>query len=86
MQGNIYRVGYVVPGFVGSLNFGTINAEAVAGPCTVKCSSELIGLQRVYLSTSSSATSGSSSLNVTPGTTVYGFAILGSDVARVKSG
>ena len=80
---NIYRVGSITVN--SAHNFGTINAEAVSGPCIVEYSSNLIGLQRVYLSTSSSATSGSSSLSVTPGTTVYGFAVLGSDVAAVKS-
>ena len=61
-------------------DFGTINAETLSGPCTVKYSSNLIGLQSVYLSALSEAHFGSSSLNVSPGTTVYGFVVLGSDV------
>ena len=68
-------------GYTGSPNFGTINAETVSGPCTVKYSTNRIGLQSVYLSTSPEATFGSSSLSVVPGKTVYGFAVLGSDVA-----
>ena len=78
-NGNIYRVGSATVN--SAYNFGTINAETVSGPCTVKYSTNLIGLQRVYLSTSSTATFGSELLNVTPGNTVYGFAVLGSDVA-----
>ena len=77
-NGNIYRVGSVTVN--SAYNFGTINAETVSGPCAVECSSDLIGLQSVYISTSSTATFGSKSLNVTPGNTVYGFAVLGSDV------
>lgn len=61
-------------------DFGAINAETLSGPCPVKYSSNLIGLQSVYLSTSSEAHFGSSSLNVNPGNTVYCFAVLGSDV------
>lgn len=83
-NGNIYRVGSVTVN--NEYDFGTIKAEAVSGPCTVEYSSNLIGLQRVYLNTSSSATSGSSKLNVTPGNTVYGFAVLGSDVATSEIG
>ena len=83
-NGNIYRVGSVTVN--NTYNFGTINAETVSGPCTVEYSSNLIGLQSVYISTSPEATFGSSSLNVTPGNTVYGFAVLGSDVWAVKSG
>ena len=82
-NGNIYRVGSITVN--SAYNFGTINAETVSGPCTVKCSSDLIGLQSVYLSASSEARFGSKSLNVTPGNTVYGFAVLGSDVYTVKS-
>ena len=82
-SGNIYRVGSVTVN--SAYNFGTINAETLSGPCTVEYESNLIGLQRVYLSTSSEATSGSSSLKVTPGNTVYGFAVLGSDVDTIKS-
>ena len=61
-------------------DFGTVSAIQLSGPCTVKYSSNLIGLQSVYLSASSEAHFGSSSLRVSPGTTVYGFAVLGSDV------
>ena len=61
-------------------DFGTVSATQLSGPCTVKYSSNLIGLQSVYLSASSEAHFGSSSLSVSPGTTVYGFAVLGSDV------
>ena len=64
-----------------SNDFGTIIAYQLSGPCTVRCSSNHNGLQRVYLSAVSTATFGSSSLNVTPGTTVYGFAVLARDVA-----
>ena len=47
-------------------------------------SSNNIGLQSTYLSTSSNVTSGSSTLKVPSGTTVYGYAVLGSDVAANK--
>ena len=77
-NGNIYRVGSATVN--SAYNFGTISAERDAGPCTVKCSTNRIGLQSVYLSTSPEATFGSSSLSVVPGKTVYGFAVLGSDV------
>lgn len=84
-NGNIHRVGSVTVN--NAYSFGTINAETVSGPCIVKCSSNLIGLQSVYLSTSSTATFGSSSLNVTPGNEVYGFAVLDTDTyARQVSG
>ena len=77
-NGNIFRVGSVI---VASTNdFGTVSAYQPSGPCTVRCSSNHNGLQSVYLSASSEAHFGSSSLNVTPGTTVYGFAVLGRDV------
>ena len=42
MQGNIYRVGYVVPGFVGSLNFGTINATPSASTTYSLASGNLV--------------------------------------------
>ena len=78
-NGNIFRAGSKI---VASANdFGTVSAYQLSGPCTVKYSSNLSGLQRVYLSAVSTATFGSSSLNVTPGTTVYGFAVLARDVA-----
>ena len=78
-NGNIFRVGSVI---VASANdFGTVSATQLSGPCTVRCSSNHNGLQSVYLSASSEAHFGSSSLNVTPGTTVYGFAVLARDVA-----
>ena len=83
-NGNIYRVGSATVN--SAYNFGTINAETASGPCTVEYFSNLIGLQRAYLSTSPEATFGSSSLSVSPGNTVYGFAVLGSDVYTVKSG
>lgn len=81
-NGNIYRVGSATVN--SAYNFGTINAETASGPCTVKCSSNLIGLQNVYLSTSPEATFGSSSLSVAPGKTVYGFAVLGTDTYASK--
>ena len=62
-------------------DFGTITLPAVY---TVTVSSNNIGLRSTYLSTSPTATSGDSSLNVKSGTTVYGFAVLGSDVATNK--
>lgn len=78
-NGNIFRVGSKI---VASTNdFGTISASQLSGPCTITASSNHNGLQRVYLSAVSTATFGSSSLNVTPGTTVYGFAVLARDVA-----
>lgn len=53
----------------------------VANPTyTVTCASDLIGISNAYLSTSSTATSGSSSLSVPYDTTVYGFAVLDSFV------
>ena len=79
----VYRVGSVYIS-TSAYDFGTITLPALV---TVTCSSSLIGLQSVYLSTSSTATFGSSSIGVTPGTAVYGFAVLGSDVAtsEIKS-
>ena len=77
-NGNIFRVGSKI---VASANdFGTVSAYQLSGPCTITASSNHNGLQRVYLSAVSTATFGSSSLRVTPGTTVYGFAVLGRDV------
>ena len=70
-------------GYTGSPNFGTINATPKQ-LYTVTVSSNNIGLRSTYLSTSSTATSGSSSLNVPYGTTVYGFAVLESDVKADK--
>ena len=78
-NGNIFRVGS--KSVASSNDFGTVSAYQLSGPCTVRCSSNHNGLQRVYLSAVSTATFGSSSLNVTPGTTVYGFAVLARDVA-----
>lgn len=65
-------------GYTGSPDFGTINATFRPRPYTVTVSSDLIGLSNAYLSTSSTATSGSSTLDVASGTTVYGFAVLNS--------
>ena len=62
-------------------DFGTITLSALY---TVTVSSDLIGLSSAYLSTSSTATAGSSTLKVPSGTTVYGYAVLGSDVAANK--
>ena len=78
-NGNIFRVGS--KSVASSNDFGTVSATQLSGPCTVRCSSNHNGLQSVYLSASSEAHFGSSSLNVTPGTTVYGFAVLARDVA-----
>ena len=50
----------------------------------VTCLSDLTGLQSTYISTSSNATSGPQVLNVSSGTTIYGYAVLGSDVATNK--
>ena len=77
-KGNIFRVGSKI--VASSNDFGTVSASQLSGPCTVRCSSNRNGLQRVYLSAVSTATFGSSSLNVSPGTTVYGFAVLARDV------
>ena len=57
----------------GSVNVWLLPSYSVA------TSSNLVGLKKVYLSASSTATSGPSSLNVTSGTTVYGFAVLDTD-------
>ena len=70
-------------GYTGSPNFGTINATPKQ-LYTVTVSSNNVGLQSTYLSTSSNATSGSSTLKVPSGTTVYGYAVLGSDVTTNK--
>lgn len=84
-NGNIFRIAQATVN--SACNFGTVSAETVSGPCTVKCASNIIGLQRVYLSASSKAHFGSSKLNVTPGTEVYGFAVLDTDTyARAVSG
>ena len=77
-NGNIFRVGRMI--VASSNDFGTISASQLSGPCTITASSNHNGLQRVYLSAVSTATFGSSSLHVTPGTTVYGFAVLGRNV------
>lgn len=78
-NGNIFRVGSKI---VASTNdFGTVSASQLSGPCTINVSSNHNGLKSVYLSASSMAHFGSSSLRVTPGTTVYGFAVLGRNVS-----
>lgn len=76
-NGNVYRVGSVY--VTKAHDFGTINATAKP-TYTITATSNGIGLQNYYLSTSSTATSGSKSVSVLSGTTVYGFAVLGSDV------
>ena len=81
-NGNIFRIAQNTVN--STCDFGTVSATQLSGPCTVNYSSNLIGLQSVYLSASSMATFGSKSLNVAPGTKVYGFAVLGSDVATYK--
>ena len=66
-------------GYTGSPNFGTINATFKPHPYTVTVSRDrTCGLSKAYLSTSSTATSGPSKLDVASGTTVYGFAVLNS--------
>lgn len=70
----VYLVDYTTI-WTSSHDFGTITLPALY---TVTVSSDLIGLSSAYLSTSSTATTGSSTLDVAPGTTVYGFAVLNS--------
>lgn len=50
--------------------------QASASYVKITCSSSLIGISNAYLSTSSNATSGNTSIWITSGTTVYGFAVL----------
>ena len=76
----VYMVDYTSIG-TSPYDFGTITLSALY---TVTVSSDLIGLSSAYLSTSSTATAGSSTLKVPSGTTVYGYAVLGSDVAANK--
>ena len=71
----VYRVGQVNI-TTSPHNFGTITLLA-AYTVTVSCD-RTGGLSKAYLSTSSTATSGYSSLSVASGTTVYGFAVLDS--------
>ena len=63
----------------------TVTATATELPrYNVTCLSDLTGLQSAYISTSSNATSGPQVLNVSSGTTIYGYAVLGSDVKADK--
>ena len=83
-NGNVYRIGSIY--VTSTYSFGTINATAKP-KYNVSIYSNRVGIQNAWLSTSSTATTGSTALNVTSGTVVYSYVVLGTDTytALVKN-
>ena len=84
-NGDGAKINNVTGGSMQIMGDVTVTATATELPrYNVTVLSNNIGLQSTYISTSSTATSGPQVLNVQSGTTVYGYAVLGSDVATNK--